>query len=885
MKHVHAWLSFAFLFIISGCGDKGNGGYPHSELAVRAPDKITSSFAFRKDLPRVEILKSALETEFLLQTNIIEQLPVPTFNALKSRVVVFTKHAGKIFMLEATAGHTVSQELPQQLVLASFDIMEENENTVAFDFGGGMRTIFNNDDWYGHDRNDGREYLSTFKFQDVRNSRLLAVDPTEKNELLIRQVAQFEKQEEMYGPTQLMTVELRYYLTPYRSDPTFVPAKEFDMKRVGYFEAAPYQGPRGTKIFSIKWDIRKPIVFAISSNTPPEFRQAVKDGVLYWNGAFETPVLQVVDGPEGVFAPDPRHNLIQWVSWDRAESAFADAHIDPRTGQVLHAQVFLPSTFAVSGKSEARKYLAQKRNAKRHSHLGLENFSSSALCRRDAEESKFTASLSKLLSAHPSDGDVLRAGQDYVRLVVAHEMGHVLGLRHNFAGNLGAKGFPLKDRREIFVNYLRHEELDEDVQPASTVMDYLPFEEEALMGHQIAKGRPMLEYDKKAIIGLYQNETYQYGEIPLFCTDSNLSQFIDCTKFDNGASVVEHVAWTTQENLRSLPADLIEIFAAAKAPGEGLAPTPVQEVSLTVDGSVESILGARDRLAGSFTSDRRVLPVFRSFPYVGPVNMESVREKERAFFLNEIERVGGLDLTFSMIPSDLASETIKEFGLLLDDEMQSTGIAASGQSYSFNSEEKARMKESVAALMEILPAKLAKKDLEVLAKLPNDWKVTSSELGDNLATVLAKRVEQYVFQEAPEKVQATIEIPAAPADSTKKEEEADAAKKRQLQVSLPKFYYPLEVRKAAPPVLKPGTDEDSLGWGLHERTHYKTKFLERLNAATGCNDDKACSFEKLKAEDVKVVIPADLEVTAAKKLQKEVTRWFLENKQVYEEFK
>jgi predicted Zn-dependent protease len=33
----------------------------------------------------------------------------------------------------------------------------------------------------------------------------------------------------------------------------------------------------------------------------------------------------------------------------------------------------------------------------------------------------------------------LRASQDYVREVVAHEVGHVLGLRHNFAGSVSAE--------------------------------------------------------------------------------------------------------------------------------------------------------------------------------------------------------------------------------------------------------------------------------------------------------------------------------------------------------------------------------------------------------------------------------------------------------------
>ncbi len=43
-----------------------------------------------------------------------------------------------------------------------------------------------------------------------------------------------------------------------------------------------------------------------------------------------------------------------------------------------------------------------------------------------------------LASDELTDEAVLRAAQDYVREVVAHEVGHILGLRHNFAGSLGA---------------------------------------------------------------------------------------------------------------------------------------------------------------------------------------------------------------------------------------------------------------------------------------------------------------------------------------------------------------------------------------------------------------------------------------------------------------
>ena len=51
--------------------------------------------------------------------------------------------------------------------------------------------------------------------------------------------------------------------------------------------------------------------------------------------------------------------MIQWLNWDQAGYAYADAQMDPRTGQVLHAQIFLPSSFAFGGIEEAREVLEE----------------------------------------------------------------------------------------------------------------------------------------------------------------------------------------------------------------------------------------------------------------------------------------------------------------------------------------------------------------------------------------------------------------------------------------------------------------------------------------------------------------------------------------------
>src|SRR5690606_2560249 len=133
------------------------------------------------------------------------------------------------------------------------------------------------------------------------------------------------------------------------------------------------------------------------------------------------------DAPEGAAAPDSEHNIVQWLTFDNAGFAYADAQMDPRTGETLHAQVFMTSAFAVGGKSKARTLLRRLESFLANPVLGkrvvLKGSEKEHMCNLHLN-SRFMESLTGLLRSNAPDAAILKASQDYVRDVVAHEIGH-----------------------------------------------------------------------------------------------------------------------------------------------------------------------------------------------------------------------------------------------------------------------------------------------------------------------------------------------------------------------------------------------------------------------------------------------------------------------------
>ena len=166
----------------------------------------------------------------------------------------------------------------------------------------------------------------------------------------------------------------------------------------------------------------KPITFYLDRAIPEPMRSAARRGALWWNDAFEQAgfrnAIVVEDLPEGADPLDIRYPTIQWTNRDGRGWSVGMVQTDPRTGEILHAVVQLDS-HRMRTVNNYWNVLQQTPGVGRNDS-GIDLFAD-------------------LDGADPqlSEDEVMVRR---IALLTCHEMGHVLGLEHNFAASTFNRG-------------------------------------------------------------------------------------------------------------------------------------------------------------------------------------------------------------------------------------------------------------------------------------------------------------------------------------------------------------------------------------------------------------------------------------------------------------
>ena len=230
----------------------------------------------------------------------------------------------------------------------------------------------------------------------------------------------------------------------------------------------------------------KPITFWLENTIPLEYRDAVREGVLMWNEAYEKigfkNAIEVKQMPNDAdWDPaDSRYNTIRWFTSTDAFYAMGPSRTNPLTGEILDADVIIDANFIRSLKQEFRTVIEsnQSRNLPLVSAIAGENnlcadqitigkdfkpvqkkamprlrFSSNDLnlqdlCQGMATMQQFSTgqmALSLMQNVLPSDDAMKDYVNEFLRELLAHEVGHTLGLRHNFHGSTMLKSGELNN--------------------------------------------------------------------------------------------------------------------------------------------------------------------------------------------------------------------------------------------------------------------------------------------------------------------------------------------------------------------------------------------------------------------------------------------------------
>jgi Met-zincin/Domain of unknown function (DUF5117)/Domain of unknown function (DUF5118) len=296
---------------------------------------------------------------------------------------------------------------------------------------------------------------------------------------------------------------------------------------------------------------KKPIVFWIDNAVPLEYRDAIKEGVLMWNKAFEKAgfkdAIQVRQMPDNVdWDPaDIRYNTIRWINTVDGYFALGPSRVNPLTGEILDADILVDASFIRALKNDYRKLVQPNQTQTRTTISELMQnrlLCSSRLAMKDgdsnkqSEETKGLANrLSKLAGEFdlcygmeaanqfafgslamtllrdipPSSEQMKDYVNQYLRLIIAHEVGHTLGLRHNFRGSTLLP--PEK---------MNNTEITRTKGLISSVMDYIP-------PNIAPQGIKQGDYFPSTV-GLYDEWAIQYGYTP-FAAASTLAEkpFLD----------------------------------------------------------------------------------------------------------------------------------------------------------------------------------------------------------------------------------------------------------------------------------------------------------------------------------------------------------------------
>lgn len=508
--------------------ERSNGETERVTGAVSGTNDDTSFY--------LAIKKSELNERYFLSAYLKQLFPgAVSYGAARSlgtRVVSFKEQNGKIFVFDTDDRKTTSSTFDPEVVLDAWPIVRDRDfearagakDYVLVDPAKGLNRYSVMGDYYG---------AAGFRFETevayMQRFREISDGAT------FEQV--FTGYSDWADPDSAMLAEdnslrasgtLGYALRKYQEGEGF--AKKFvpQGKEMFFRSSISLVENEGYAVqYANHWNIKpggKPIEWVISDKIKayaldPRFKYvdiygAIARGITNWNEAFGFEALTARIGEEGESFGDDDLNYLIFDQDPSNGYAFANWRENPNTGEIRGASVYFNSMWLEGGWEMFLKDVVYPEPSERAAPpattakpvkpmLVWDAMPNSQLCALEAPQLRDEATRH---AAHR--GSIARQEltpeqkfENYITHVIIHEIGHTLGLRHNFKGSL------------------------EGV--SSSVMEYI------VDDLAIYSDKPG-PYDLAAIKYLYLGSDALPTQ--LFCTDHQTRRDPDCATFDVGAT-------------------------------------------------------------------------------------------------------------------------------------------------------------------------------------------------------------------------------------------------------------------------------------------------------------------------------------------------------------
>ena len=212
---------------------------------------------------------------------------------------------------------------------------------------------------------------------------------------------------------------------------------------------------------------KEPIVFWLDKNIPEKYRKSVSEGVLEWNKAFEKAgfknalVVKQQQATDDFNNMDAKHASVRWFTGADVGFAIGPSQADPRTGEILDADIGMSDVFARGARRAVIEDMGHAHSA--HGAHGVNG----EICNHAHSSAQELNYALDMLEARGMELDSPQAdalAQAYVKDVMMHEVGHTLGLRHNFRASTVYDLKQIQDPNFTKINGV-----------TSSVMDYNPY--------------------------------------------------------------------------------------------------------------------------------------------------------------------------------------------------------------------------------------------------------------------------------------------------------------------------------------------------------------------------------------------------------------------------